>query len=167
MALLLLIEGVKADVLAAFKPNRCTAAASHSRLSGAVVTQLFTIFLVVMPQTGCVHQPVNGLVKPTHFEFVTITPQRKRGPGGWRAACIQAQIKHGNSGESYICNFGVEMPIENEKNGPISDYRRTGNCSPVRQQCRIYRACRHDGANSAAAIYVVLRHQKQIPRAAV
>jgi hypothetical protein len=126
MALLLPTNEVAADAMAAFKPDRCTgAAASHSRLSGAtampkMLVQLIAVLLGVTPQTGCVHQPVKGLIQPTHFEFVTITPQRKRGPGGWRAACVHARITHGNSGELYTCQFGVEMPIENEENGPIS-----------------------------------------------
>lgn len=89
-------------------------------MSKALATLLAGL-LSVSPQMGCVHQPVNGLITPTHFAFVTVTPQRKRGPGGWRAACILAQITHGNTGELYICQFGVEMPIENDENGPISN----------------------------------------------
>ncbi|WP_143177613.1 hypothetical protein [Cystobacter ferrugineus] len=124
MALLLPTEEVAADALAAFKPNRCTvAAASHFRLGGAVMptmlAQLIAVLLGITPQAGCVHRRVEGLIQPAHFEFVTITPQRKRGPGGWRAACVHARINHGNSGESYTCQFGVEMPIENAENGPI------------------------------------------------
>lgn len=86
-----------------------------------MLAQLIAVLLGVTSQMGCVHQPVNGLIQPTHFQFVTVTPQRKRGPGGWRAACVHARIAHGNSGQYYICQFGVEMPIENEENGPISD----------------------------------------------
>lgn len=118
---------VAANARASFKPNRCTvAAASHSRPGGTTamsktLAQLVAALLGITSQTGCVHQPVKGLIQPVHFEFVTITPQRKPGPGGWRASCVHARINHGNSGEFYICQFGVEMPIENEENGAISN----------------------------------------------
>lgn len=126
MVLLLLAREVVTDALVEFKPGLCTVdSALHSRPSGATVKprmipQLIAVLLSITPQTACMHQPVSGLIQPSHFEFVTITPQRKRGPGGWRAACIYAQITHGNSGDLYTCQFGVEMPIENAENGPIS-----------------------------------------------
>ena len=67
---------------------------------------------------GCA-TPVTGRIQPLHFQFTTVNPQRKSGPGGWRAACVHAQVKNGTTGERYTCQFGVEMPIENEE-GPIS-----------------------------------------------
>lgn len=61
---------------------------------------------------------VEGSLQPGHFRFVTVVPQRGPGAGGWRAACVHALISR-DTGESFICKFGVEMPLEN-RDGPIS-----------------------------------------------
>jgi hypothetical protein len=61
---------------------------------------------------------VESLTDPGDFKFVTVVPQRGKGPGGWRAACIPLRLKR-DTGEVFVCKFGVEMPIENGK-GPIS-----------------------------------------------
>ncbi len=68
--------------------------------------------------SGC-STAVTGRIGPAHFQFTTTVPQRKPGPGGWRVACVHAQIKNGGTGELYTCPFGVEMPMETH-NGPIS-----------------------------------------------
>jgi hypothetical protein len=70
---------------------------------------------------GCASQVttlVEGSLQPGHFRFVTVVPQRGPGAGGWRAACVHASISR-HMGESVICKFGVEMPLENSE-GPIS-----------------------------------------------
>lgn len=151
MALLLLTREVVANVLVAFKTDRWTVATALIPRSGCtavlngIFVQVLAVLLGSIPQMGCGHPPVNGLITPTYFRFVTITPQRKRGPGGWRAACVLAQIKHGNTGDVYICQFGVEMPIENEENGPIS----TGYAQEKAAEC----------ANNAA--YTVLAKMRE------
>jgi hypothetical protein len=73
-------------------------------------------FLVL--SSGCA--TVTGRIQPTHFQFATIVAKRGTGPGGWRAACVHAKIKNGTTGEFFFCKFGVELPIENERDGPIS-----------------------------------------------
>jgi hypothetical protein len=62
---------------------------------------------------------VTGQIQPAHFQFTTTLAQTEPGAGGWRVACIHAQIKSGDTGEVYTCQIGVEMPLENG-DGPIS-----------------------------------------------
>jgi len=66
---------------------------------------------------GC--SGVTGQIQPSHFQFTTIVPQTEPGPGGWRVACVHAQILNGNTREAYTCQVGVEMPLETNS-GPIS-----------------------------------------------
>jgi hypothetical protein len=105
-------------------PDRGTvAAASRSRLSGAAVppkrlAHIAALLPLVALFSGCA-SAVTGRIQPAHFRFTTTVPQREPGPGGWRVACVHAQIKNGDTGEVYTCPFGVEMPIESN-NGPIS-----------------------------------------------
>ncbi|QRO02438.1 hypothetical protein JRI60_08530 [Archangium violaceum] len=62
---------------------------------------------------------VTGRIEPGQIHFVTIVKPRKDEPSGWRAACIRINIQRANTGESFLCGFGVEMPIQND-DGPIS-----------------------------------------------
>jgi hypothetical protein len=62
---------------------------------------------------------VTGGIEPRHFQFVTIVKQTPNEPGGWRAACVHIALKRGGTVESYLCKFGVEVPIQNA-DGPIS-----------------------------------------------
>jgi hypothetical protein len=62
---------------------------------------------------------VTGSIEPRHFQFYTVVKQRDDKPGGWRAACIHLNIQRANTGESFICTFGVEVPMQN-KDMPIS-----------------------------------------------
>jgi hypothetical protein len=80
---------------------------------------LAAILPLVVLSSGCA-SAVTGRIQPVHFQFATIVPHTGPGPGGWRAACVHAQINNGDTGEVYTCIFGVEMPIENDGNGPIS-----------------------------------------------
>jgi hypothetical protein len=87
------------------------------------VARLHVLPLLLLLLSGCGpvvigHTIVKGQLEPEHFQFVTIVPKRGKGAGGWRAACVHAHIRR-TTGESYICKFGVEMPIEN-RDGPIS-----------------------------------------------
>jgi hypothetical protein len=98
-------------------------AASRSRPNRATVTkqrraQLIAILMPVVLSLGCA-SAVTGRIQPAHFQFTTTVPQTEPGPGGWRVACVHAQIKNGDTGEIYTCRIGVEMPLETN-NGPIS-----------------------------------------------
>jgi hypothetical protein len=57
-------------------------------------------------------------MEPRHFQFVTVVKQRDKKPGGWRAACVHVNIQR-TTGESFLCKFGVDVPIEND-DGPFS-----------------------------------------------
>lgn len=74
---------------------------------------------------------VEKRVEPRHFKFVTVVPKRGVGPGGWRAACLHLRLAR-DSGESFICKFGIEMPLETQAEGPISTalaQRVSADCS--------------------------------------
>src|SRR4029078_1645806 len=110
-------------------------AASLSRLSGVAVppkrlAHVAALLPLVVLSSGCA-SAVTGRIQPAHFQFTTTVPQREPGPGGWRVACVHAQIKNGDTEEVYTCPFGVQMPIENN-NGPISStlaQRIAGDCA--------------------------------------
>lgn len=68
--------------------------------------------------TGAATTLVEGSLQPRHFQFVTVVPKRSAGAGGWRAACVHAFLRR-DTGDSFVCKFGVEMPLENGE-GPIS-----------------------------------------------
>jgi hypothetical protein len=90
-------------------------------------TVLLTLFALSL---GCASD-VTGRIQPAHFQFATTVPQTEPGPGGWRVACVHAQIKNGDTKETYTCKIGVEMPLENE-DGPISTplaQRISANCA--------------------------------------
>lgn len=63
---------------------------------------------------------VDGQFEPRHFRFITVVPKRGKGPGGWRAACVGLSLKRDPGVDSFLCRFGVEMPLETAANGPIS-----------------------------------------------
>ena len=62
---------------------------------------------------------VTGRIEPRQIRFVTIYKAPMGKPGGWQAACICLRITRDNTGESILCEFGVEMPLSNNQ-GPIS-----------------------------------------------
>jgi hypothetical protein len=59
-------------------------------------------------------------VQPRQFDFVTVVEKTEPGPGGWRAACLYALVENMTTGDSLVCKFGVELPLETEREGPIS-----------------------------------------------
>jgi hypothetical protein len=65
--------------------------------------------------------PVDGVIYPEHFRFREIVPDNDRQviSGGWRAVCIHAQIKHGNSDAKTLCKFEVGIPFRTEREGEI------------------------------------------------
>jgi hypothetical protein len=124
MALLLLTREVATDASVAIRRGRWVIVALlRSRLNDAAATPHRTVYLaailpLVVLFSGCA-STVTGRIQPAHFQFTTTVPQIEPGPGGWRVACVHAQIKNGDTGEVYTCPFGIEMPIESN-NGPIS-----------------------------------------------
>lgn len=104
-------KGTAAEALGA-RPKGT--AGTNQRL--AQPTSLLTLFVLSL---GCT-SAVTGRIQPAHFQFTTTVPQTEPGSGGWRVACIHAQIKNGDTGELYTCKFWIEMPLEN-KDGPISN----------------------------------------------
>lgn len=82
----------------------------HSRQG---VLALASFFLL----SGCT--TVEGGLRPEHFQFVTVVTKKGKGAGGWRAACVHVGIKDSATSEMFLCKFGVEMPIENGKQGFI------------------------------------------------
>lgn len=79
-----------------------------------------SVFLLLLGcAAGGTRTWVEGSVKPSHFQFQDIVPQRGKGAGGWRAACLHVGIRRDTTEEMVYCKFGVEVPIENEKQGFI------------------------------------------------
>jgi hypothetical protein len=60
-------------------------------------------------------------VQPEHFQFVTTVEKTLPGADGWREACIHANMLNMATKESFVCKFGIGMPIETEAVGPISN----------------------------------------------
>ncbi len=87
--------------------------------------RLYVLALMLSLFSGCVRPVsrtrtiVTGKIEPRQIHFITAVEQAEEGPGGWRAACVHVRITRRNTGESFNCRFGVEVPIEN-RNGPIS-----------------------------------------------
>jgi hypothetical protein len=67
---------------------------------------------------------VTGRIEPRQIHFATVVEQSEKDeeeeePSGWRAACIHLNITRQNTGESFLCRFGVEVPMRTKK-GPVS-----------------------------------------------
>lgn len=90
------------------------------RMARALLLQAVALLLSQLwgCASGAATNLVEGSLQPSHFQFVTVVPKRGRGAGGWRAACVHAFLRR-DSGDSFVCKFGVEMPLENGE-GPIS-----------------------------------------------
>ncbi|MCY1081747.1 hypothetical protein [Archangium lansingense] len=58
---------------------------------------------------------------PRHFDFVTVVEKTEPGAGGWRAACLHVPVINSQGLSTFVCRFGVEMPIETEAEGYISE----------------------------------------------
>lgn len=86
---------------------------------------------------GC----ATGGLQPGHFDFVTVVEKAEPGPAGWRAACIHALVENMTTRESFLCKFGVEMPMETEREGPLSRalaQRIAADCANVAAE-RVFR----------------------------
>ncbi|MFL5358194.1 hypothetical protein [Archangium sp.] len=78
--------------------------------------RLILSVLLLSTLAGCVF----NRLQPSHFQFVTVVEQTEPGAGGWRAACIHARMTNMTTEESFVCKFGIEMPLETDEVGPIS-----------------------------------------------
>lgn len=89
------------------------------------LVRLLALVLLLPMFSGCVRPVsrtrtiVTGRLEPRHFHFVTVVEKTEEGPGGWRAACVHVRILRSNTGESFDCRLGIEVPIEND-DGPVS-----------------------------------------------
>jgi hypothetical protein len=70
---------------------------------------------------GSGSNPVAGVITPEYFRFRDIVPDDDADApsGGWRAVCIHAQIKHGDSGAKTVCRFEVGVPLRTQSEGKI------------------------------------------------
>ncbi len=87
--------------------------------------------------TGGTRTIVEGQFEPRHFRFVTVVTKSGKGPGGWRAACVYLRIARDPGPDSFLCRFGVEMPLATEKNGAISTalaQRISADCASLAAQ---------------------------------
>lgn len=88
------------------------------------LTRFYALPLMVLLLSGCAtggtRTIVEGQFEPKNFRFVTIVAKRGKGPGGWRAACVGLSLKRDPGVDSFLCRFGVEMPMETDEDGPIS-----------------------------------------------
>ncbi len=88
------------------------------------LTRFYALPLMLLLLSGCAtggtRTIVEGQFKPKNFQFVTVVPKRGKGPGGWRAACVGLSLKRDPGVDSFLCRFGVEMPMETRADGLIS-----------------------------------------------
>ncbi len=83
-----------------------------ARLCAFVV--LLSLLFGCAPRVRRSRTIVTGKIEPRHFHFYTVVEKTGDEPGGWRAACIHLNIQRKNTGESFICTFGFEVPMEND-----------------------------------------------------
>jgi hypothetical protein len=79
-------------------------------------TRLVLLALVLPSLSGCIF----NRLQPGHFQFVTVIAKTEPGAGGWRAACVHARMTNMTTYDSFVCKFGVEMPLETDEVGSIS-----------------------------------------------
>lgn len=65
--------------------------------------------------------PVIGVITPEYFRFreIVLDDDLELPGGGWRAVCIHAQLKQGNSGAKTVCKFEVGLPLRTAEHGEI------------------------------------------------
>ena len=59
------------------------------------------------------------MVEPKQIRFVTVVKPDLQRAGGWQAACIHVRLTRSGTEDSFLCRFGIEMPVQNSE-GPIS-----------------------------------------------
>jgi hypothetical protein len=63
---------------------------------------------------------VTGWITPDYFVFQEIVPLTDAEPGGWRATCIRATMRDGDTGMKVACQFEVGIPIKTQAEGWIN-----------------------------------------------
>ncbi|WP_375769160.1 hypothetical protein NR798_47085 [Archangium gephyra] len=116
-------------LVARWRPEPRTFALSVLALSAArfVPRQfagLLGLPLLLLLLSGCA--TVEGSLKPEHFQFVNQVSKRGKGAGGWRVACVHVGIRKSATRELFLCRFGVEVPVENGRQGYIPVERAQG-----------------------------------------
>lgn len=85
---------------------------------------VLVIMLCLVGQIGCVRggpNVVTGGITPAHFRFKTVVPENTAGqPDGWQAVCIRGDINNANTGDRFVCEFEVGLPLRNRQQGSIS-----------------------------------------------
>ncbi|MFP2907575.1 hypothetical protein ACLESD_21505 [Pyxidicoccus sp. 3LFB2] len=85
--------------------------------------RLASFVALALALAGCAGPPtttiVTGMVEPKQIRFVTVVKPDAHGVGGWQAACIHVRITRSGTEESFLCRFGIEMPVRNSE-GPVS-----------------------------------------------
>ncbi|WP_152622556.1 hypothetical protein [Archangium violaceum] len=72
--------------------------------------------MMLLILTGCT---INHYL-PRHFDFVTVVEKTEPGADGWRAACLHVPVINTQDMSTFVCRFGVDMPIETEADGYLS-----------------------------------------------
>jgi len=85
-----------------------------ARLPGLLPLHLSLVVLPIL--AGCT---INRYL-PRHFDFVTVVEKTEPGAGGWRAACLHVPVINTQGLSTFVCRFGVDMPIETEVDGYLS-----------------------------------------------
>lgn len=62
-----------------------------------------------------------GVITPEYFRFREIVPDddQQLPAGGWRAVCIHALLRHGDSEAKTVCKFEVGLPLRTKENREI------------------------------------------------
>jgi hypothetical protein len=87
---------------------------------------------------GCA---ATGGLQPGHFQFVTVVEKTVAGADGWREACVHALTENMTTQQSFVCQFGVGMPLETKAEGPLSEalaQRIAADCANVAAE-RVFR----------------------------
>jgi hypothetical protein len=60
---------------------------------------------------------VLGHITPSYFRFEPTNPVSPDGTPGWRAVCIHAVTRNGNTGDTTLCQFEVGLPLRDPRDG--------------------------------------------------
>lgn len=84
-----------------------------------LLTHLVAMLLSLAGASGCASNGLNrvtgNLITPEHFRFKEDVPEDSLEPSGWRAVCIHALIKQGDSRAWEVCKFEVGMPLRDSE----------------------------------------------------
>lgn len=63
---------------------------------------------------------VTGWITPDYFVFQEVVALKKgEDAGGWRAACVRATMRDGDTGAKVVCEIEVGIPIKTQEHGWI------------------------------------------------